>query len=98
MPKQMWAMSAGINWNWFANIQLNDDGTSEMLKEFRLHKYDPTQGANEHRKYVDLAKGNGYDVLERRVEFGETRIATGLRINYVEYPFVAERPRFDLRG
>lgn len=57
---QMILSDPGINWTWFAHVTINHDDTATINREYRLHKFDKSQGAGRHPKAIGL-----YKILER---------------------------------
>lgn len=41
-------VSYGINWNWYCHVVIGNDLCAKVIKEYRLHKYDESQGARTH--------------------------------------------------
>lgn len=79
----VWAMSHGMNWDWFAQIQLNQDSTATVLCEGRLHKCDPRQGAEVIGRYHEAAGQNRYRIYEE--EGSSPRMAKGVHLNGTLY-------------
>ena len=38
----------GMNWTWYAELELHEDNTATIIKEWRLHNFDYSQGAGDH--------------------------------------------------
>ncbi len=70
------AMDHGINWMWFLVYSV-EDGKIIRHYEGRHHKGDAICG-----EYCEAAQGRTYRALERSVEFGMPRLATGFAITY----------------
>lgn len=89
MQNIVWAMDHGINWDWFACIELHDDGTATVLGEGRLHKFNRMQGAEQIGAYHRITGTNRYEIIEPKPNYDvwprPTRKALGVRLNGQEY-------------
>lgn len=95
MTEIMICESVGINWTWYCEVKV-ENGFAVVEHEYRLHKYDAFQGANDHPK-----ANHFYEIIEKQFErkIGESfppRIAIGINIDGFFYPFEKECPRFTL--
>ena len=93
MPKQLdrvvFANGGGINWTWFAVIDVFTDGTARVVREGRLHRSDYSQGAAEETKYSEASRGYRYTINEASNDgdWSKPRIAESVSINDKVYPF-----------
>ena len=85
----VWAIDHGFNWDWFAEIELHDDGTATVVCEGRLHKCDPRQGADAIGRYHKAAGTNTYSIIEPKPNYDvwpqPARMAIGVRLNGKDY-------------
>lgn len=47
--------AGGINWTWYIDANLNEDGTATIHRFWRLHNSDPNQGAFDHPEDMRIA-------------------------------------------
>ena len=91
----------GINWAWYCHVTVKD-GIAFVSEEYRLHDFDPSQGAGKH----PVADGS-YRIVEKKFEreFGQPfgpRIAVGIEIydggwnSMVYFPLDKEYPRLSI--
>ena len=85
--------SGGINWAWYCHVIIDSDGFATVTKEYRLHKFDFSQGANLHPDCV----GN-YQIVENTLDESRTdgRIAFGIIKDNLYFPFRNPIPRWDV--
>ena len=91
-------LHGGINWTWYCHVILLNAKQCKVVKEYRLHDFDDSQGSSQHPKKL---AGN-YLVIEKKTkDWNEPRIATGLSISLnnkpeKKYTFINPVPRFNL--
>lgn len=94
-------VSGGINWNWYCHVEIDSEGFASVTREYRLHKYDDSQGANRHPKETH----GFYRVIENTLEESREvgRIANAIEVetfspqhSRVKYPFRVPCKRFEL--